>query len=290
MGIVIERGGSAGRPCIEGTEALKVSAAGEARVARNVPEETPVALVYDGTTHAVMMASPIDLADFAVGFSLTEGIVRRAAEIGSLEIVEHASGIELRMWLVAEAGMAQSRRRRALVGPTACGLCGIESLESAVRQPQRVDADLVVSAADIRSAMEGLVPLQALNQMTGAVHGAAFWQPGRGVVLIREDVGRHNALDKLAGAMVREGLAAETGVAVLTSRVSVEMVQKAAALGVPVVAAVSAPTALAIRTAEAAGITLIAVARRDAFEIFTHPNRIAGAFRSGVTEHHHHVD
>ncbi len=261
---------------------LKLTASNAAHSPRNVAEEVPVALVYDGSTHAVMMASPIDLADFALGFSLTEGIVRSAAQIQSLDIVEHGCGIELRMWLVSEAGRSHRERRRALVGPTACGLCGIESLEQAVTAPPRVEAEAEWTADEIRAAVESLAPMQALNQMTGAVHGAAFWRPGEGLAVIREDVGRHNALDKLAGAMAREGIDAASGIVVLTSRVSVEMVQKAAAMGAAVIAAISAPTALAIRTADAAGITLVAVARRDAFEIFTHGDRIAAMPRAAT--------
>lgn len=244
----------------------------------------PVALVYDGSTHAVMMASPIDLTDFAYGFSLTEGIVEKREEIVSLDIVEHASGIELRMWLAPARGRCHGERRRAMIGPTGCGLCGIESLDDALARPPRVDSDHTVTAADIHAAMEALRPVQVLNQMTGAVHGAAFWQPGRGLVVIREDVGRHNALDKLAGALSAADVDVTRGIIVLTSRVSVEMIQKAGAIGAPIVSAISAPTALAVRTAKEAGITLVAIARRDAFEVFTHADRIAGPLRNAVLE------
>lgn len=260
---------------LQGAMPLKVTAGGTALAARSVAEETPVALVYDGSTHAVMMASPIDLADFALGFSLTEGVISRPEQIASLDIVEHGCGIELRMWLAADVGRAHAQRRRAMVGPTACGLCGIESLEGALKSPRRIDAEVLWSPRQVRAAVQSLTPMQALNQMTGAVHGAAFWRPEGGLIRIREDVGRHNALDKLAGALARDGLDPSHGIVVLTSRVSVEMVQKAAAMGAAVIAAISAPTALAVRTAEAAGITLVAVARRDAFEIFTQSHRIA---------------
>lgn len=268
---------------------LRVAGQKTTAMDRWLAEEVPVALVYNGSTHAVMMATPIDLADFAVGFSLTEGIVDRAQEIESLDIVEHDAGAELRMWLAADPSRSHTERRRALIGPTGCGLCGIESLAEAVPRPRAVSSGCTVRAEDIRDAVAGLRPLQVLNQLTGAMHGAAFWQRDTGLRLIREDVGRHNALDKLAGALDREAVDAASGIVVLTSRVSVEMVQKAAAIGATIIAAVSAPTALAIRTAEAAGITLIGVARHDAFEVFTHAHRIAvrdaDATRLEITAH-----
>lgn len=255
--------------------ALRVAQDHTDETARVIPEETPVALVYDGATHAVMMATPADLDDFAIGFSLTEGIIRQTADLKSLELEEHGDGLELRMWLGSGVGAAQAKRRRAIAGPTGCGLCGVESLEVAVAKPVRVTSDAVFTAADVRSALASLEPAQALNIETRAVHGAGFWTKSRGLVALREDVGRHNALDKLVGAVHRQGVDAHSGIVVLTSRVSVEMVQKAAVLGAPVIVAVSAPTSLAIRTAQAANITLVAVARRDAFEIFTGRQRIA---------------
>lgn len=257
--------------------ALRVAQDQAAETARVIPVETPVALVYDGATHAVMMATPADLDDFAIGFSLTEGIIQRTSDLKSLEIAEHANGVELRMWLDAGLGVERAKRRRAIAGPTGCGLCGVESLEAAATPPPRVCADAKFSAADIRSALASLEPAQTLNLETRAVHGAGFWSKARGLVALREDVGRHNALDKLVGAVHRLGAESQSGIVVLTSRVSVEMVQKTAMMGAPVIVAVSAPTSLAIETAKAANITLIAVARRDAFEIFTGGQRIAAA-------------
>jgi FdhD protein len=241
---------------------------------RIIPEETAVAFTYEGGSYAVMMATPQNLEDFALGFSLTEGLVASPADIRQLDVVEHDAGIELRMWLAEPRAAALSERRRHLAGPTGCGLCGIESLDEAVRPAQRVREGGVFTPAEIMRALEALAPRQELNRQTRAVHAAAFWRPDAGLVAVREDVGRHNALDKLAGALFRDRVPGHNGIVLLTSRVSVEMVQKTAAVGAPLIVAVSAPTALAVRTAEAAGITLVGVARSDGFEVFTHPRRI----------------
>ncbi|WP_108522635.1 formate dehydrogenase accessory sulfurtransferase FdhD [Bradyrhizobium algeriense] len=242
---------------------------------RLIPEETALALTYNGGTYAVMMGTPEDLSDFAIGFSLSEGIVQSADEIETLEIVELDDGIELRMWLAPAKAQSIGERRRHIAGPTGCGICGVESIAEAVRPAAIVPDGRAFSPHEIMKAMAVLTPLQEINHQTHAVHAAAFWTPGRGIIALREDVGRHNALDKLAGALARDKVAAGDGVVLLTSRVSVEMVQKTAAIGAPLMVAVSAPTALAVRIADAAGITLAAIARSDGFEIFTHPERIA---------------
>jgi FdhD protein len=241
---------------------------------RAVPEETAVAFTYNGTSYAVMMATPRDLEDFAFGFSLTEGIVSSVDEIETLDIIENEFGVELRMWLAVPRQAELSARRRHLAGPTGCGLCGIESLDEACRPPPMVPTGERFSPQEIMQAVDSIATAQPLNRETRAMHGAAFWQSARGLVAMREDVGRHNALDKLGGALARGRFTARSGAVLLTSRVSVEMVQKTAFIGVPLIVAVSAPTALAVRTAEAAGITLAAIARGDGFEIFTHPHRI----------------
>lgn len=241
---------------------------------RCVAEEMAVALTFGGSTNAVMMATPADLEDFGIGFALTEGIIAQADEVASIEIVESSLGVEVQMWLDRRRTDELSARRRAMVGPVGCGLCGIESLEQACPTPPHVLSEATFRARDLLNAMSALAPLQELNQKTRSVHAAAFWQPRDGVGLIREDVGRHNALDKLAGALMRENMSRAGGAILLTSRVSVEMVQKTARIGAPVLVAVSAPTTLAIETADQAGITLIAIARADGYEIFTHPNRL----------------
>ena len=244
---------------------------------RAIPEETAVAFTFNTASYAVMMATPQDLEDFAFGFSLTEGVVSSCDAIESVELVEEDIGIELRIWLKAPHAAEFLGRRRKMAGPTGCGLCGIESLVEAMRPPPKVREGLVVTPDQIMTAIECLFPLQVLNRESRAVHAAGFWAQNRGLAAVREDVGRHNALDKLAGALVRERTKADQGIVLLTSRVSVEMVQKSAAIGAPIIVAISAPTALAVRMADAAGITLAAIARKDGFEVFTHAHRVTGA-------------
>lgn len=274
------------RPALIVTSRLARRATGTAVADRTVPEETPVAFSYAGTTHAVMMGSPADLEDFALGFSLTEGIIASPDEIEAIEIEDMGPGIDIQIRLRDKANTRFEARRRRLAGPVGCGLCGIESIEEAMRSVRAVGAAaLRLSAEDIVSSVKLLSRKQPFHAKTGAVHAAGFYVPGKSsqgeVVLAREDVGRHNALDKLAGALAKAGIDGASGVVVVTSRVSVEMVQKTAAIGSPAIIAVSAPTALAIRTAEAAGMTLAALVRGDEFDIFTHPERVA----IGVPDH-----
>ncbi len=248
---------------------------GAASAARMVPEEVPVAFSYGGTTHAVMMATPADLEDFALGFSLTEGIVAAPDEIEAVVVEEAGEGIDIQITLAGEPGARFAARRRHLAGPVGCGLCGIESIEEALHQVRNVGAAaLTLSAGDITRSVRQLATWQTLHAQTGAVHAAGFYVPGSGILTAREDVGRHNALDKLAGALARAGVDGATGAVVVTSRVSVEMVQKAAAIGAPAILAVSAPTALAIRTAGEAGMMLVALVRGDEFDVFTHARRL----------------
>jgi FdhD protein len=242
---------------------------------RSIPEETAVAVTYNGGTYAVMMTTPQDLEDFALGFSLSEGVINSATDIDSLDVVHLDDSVELRMWLTRQRADRLRERRRRMAGPTGCGLCGIESIAEAMRPTANISHGRQFSPQQIMVAMEGLPSRQKLNIETRAVHAAAFWNVSRGIVALREDVGRHNALDKLSGALALASIAAREGIVLLTSRVSVEMVQKTAAIGAPVMVSVSAPTALAVRVADAAGITLAAIARADGFEVFTHPCRIS---------------
>jgi FdhD protein len=240
---------------------------------RTLAEEVPVAFSYDGATHAVLMATPDNLEDLALGFSYTEGIITAAAEIAELAVVSVADGIVLRMWLRGDRSDAFAARRRRFVGPAGCGMCGLESLAEANRAIPMARRDLQVSRRDIAEAVAALPARQQLNMQTRAVHAAAFWRPDQSLVL-REDVGRHNALDKLSGALLRRGWSAAEGVIVLSSRISIELVQKTGMMGAAIIVGVSAPTALAVRTAESTGLTLVGIAREDGFEVFTHPERI----------------
>lgn len=250
---------------------------------RIVPEEVPVAFSYGGSTHAVMMATPADLIDFAYGFSLAEEIVTSAEDILEVDLVEAGRGIDVQIMLKDTTADALVARRRRMAGPVGCGLCGIESIEQATRAVAKVkDPSARLMPRQISEAIRLLGDGQSLNRETRAVHGAGFYRPENGIVAVREDVGRHNALDKLSGAILRSGRPATDGIVVVTSRLSVEMVQKTALLGCPVLVAISAPTALAIETAEEAGISLIGIARGDEFEVFTRPDRLASGENSHV--------
>ncbi|WFE76811.1 formate dehydrogenase accessory sulfurtransferase FdhD [Roseinatronobacter sp. S2] len=242
---------------------------------RTLPDEVPVALVFDGTTLAVMMASPADIHDLAIGFALSEGIIATAGDVQDFEVAEHPTGLEARLWLRADRSEALQARRRFMAGPVGCGLCGIDSLEQASRPlPHVPDTGLRLTRKAVACAGDGLAARQPLRDQTGATHAAGFMARDGRIVLAREDVGRHNALDKLIGAMARAGLDAGQGAFIMTSRLSVELVQKCAIAGCPVLVSVSAPTAAALRLAEGAGITIAAFARGGGFDIYAHPARI----------------
>ena len=244
---------------------------------RALAEECPVAMVFDGGTQAVMMATPRDLEDFARGFAKTEGFIASDADIREIEIVRHEAGegIEARLWLDAAQSQALQARRRSMMGPVGCGLCGIDSLAQAMRDIALLPHDLApLPLTPLLGAAEALRGHQPLHDETHAVHAAGFFHPSQGIVLAREDVGRHNALDKLIGAMGAAHIDPTAGAIVITSRVSVEMVQKTVIAGAPVLIAVSAPTALALDVADQAGLCVVALARKGQFEIFTHPERI----------------
>jgi FdhD protein len=239
-----------------------------------VAEEMPVALVYHGVPHVVMLATPADLEDYAVGFTLSEGLVAHAEEIRGVEVVRGEESAEVRISVAWERFSALLDRRRNLTGRSGCGLCGQETVEQAVRAVKPVGPGPRLSATELHEAITQLAGLQPLNARTGSVHAAAWVVPGKGIQVVREDVGRHNALDKTIGALVRSGLDPASGAILLTSRASFEMVQKSAAVGVAFVAAFSAPTAFAVRLAERAGLTLVAFAREHQHVVYAHPWRL----------------
>ena len=260
-----------GRPAaVVGVRAGKVFAATDW-----VADEVAVALEYNGISHAVMMATPTDLEDFARGFSLTEGIVDTVDQIRDIELVESPQGHTLQIEIAAACFARLKDRRRNLTGRTGCGLCGTDSLAHAVRRPAPVSAPatpFVIAA--VARALAALRSQQHLLDATGATHAAAWCHADGRIALVREDVGRHNALDKLVGALQVAKLDAPSGFIVVTSRASFEMVQKAACAGVALLAAISGVTALAIDVAQAAGITLVGFARGDNASVYSHPEQI----------------
>ena len=252
------------------THATRISFAGEvAAVERALPIEVAVGIVYAPTPYAVMMASPIDLEDFAYGFSLTEGVIDSAHDIRSVEVEREDRGYRLIITLGADKLRAQFARTRNMSGRTGCGVCGIEDINALPFAPQRPrrGAPLALSAA--RRAIHSLDGRLPLGDLTRATHAAAWCDHTGAILHIREDVGRHNALDKLIGALMRSGVDAASGFIVITSRCSFEMVEKTAAFGARAIVAVSAPTSLALERAQTHGMTLLAVARADGALLFT---------------------
>jgi FdhD protein len=240
-----------------------------------IAEEVPVALRYNGEPHVVMMATPADLEDFARGFSVTEDIVASIADIGGLRVSDAGDGgLSIDIAIPDAAAETLRARKRNLQGRTGCGLCGAEQLEDAIRTPRRVPAGVTVSRRAIRRALEALRGQQPLNAATGATHAAAWATPDGLLCAVREDVGRHNALDKLIGHLLSSGIDRARGFCVITSRASYEMVLKAAAVGMPIVVAISAPTAYAVRIADEAGLTLVGFARNDRHTVYACPGRI----------------
>ena len=239
-----------------------------------VAEEMPVALVYHGVPHVVMMATPADLEDYAVGFTLSEGLVAHPDEIRGVEVTVGDEAAEVRITVAWERFSALLDRRRNLTGRSGCGLCGQETVEAAVREVKAVGTGVRLTTAELHEAIAHLADLQPINARTGSIHAAAWLVPGKGIQLVREDVGRHNALDKTIGGLVRSGADPAGGALLLTSRASFEMVQKSMAVGVAFVVAFSAPTAFAVRLAERAGLTLVAFAREHQHVVYTHPWRL----------------
>lgn len=245
------------------------------RVADQVAEEVPVALVFNGVPHVVMLATPANLEDLAVGFTLSESIVASPGEILSVEANTRDDGtLEVRIGITAAKLSELLRRQRNMTGRTGCGLCGAQTVEDAIRQPAPVQGGVSVDAKSLHDALRDLRDRQEINLRTGSVHAAAWVTPDSGIKLVREDVGRHNALDKVIGAVVRAGGNFKYGYFVVTSRASYEMVQKAVTVGGTLLAAVSAPTAFAIRMAESSGLTLIGFAREHQHVVYAHPSRL----------------
>lgn len=239
-----------------------------------VAEEVPVALEYNGVSHAVMLASPHDLDDFAIGFSLSEGIIDEASNIYDIELEEQADGITLKLTLSSRHFFNLKQHRRTLAGRTGCGLCGAESLEQVCRQPPPVSGHGRFAASTVLDALGTMSANQELMHLTGATHAAGWMDQHGCVTLVREDVGRHNALDKLIGALARSGADTGRGAALITSRASYEMVAKSAAAGIGLLAAISAPTGLAIRLAQSCNLTLAGFARDRQLVVYSHPERL----------------
>lgn len=239
-----------------------------------IAEEVPISLIYNGMPHVVMLATPTNLEEFALGFSITEGIIKSQKELLSVRIYNRSNGIEVQLKIPDHRFQCMTDKGRNLTGRTGCGLCGASTLKQAIRQPKPVNGELTLSAEDLHAALTDISNHQKLNQITGAVHAAAWAVPGQGIISIREDVGRHNALDKLIGFLLRNDKDLSTGFVIVTSRASYEMVQKTAWIGITLLAAISAPTGLAIRLANETGLTLIGFARDDQHVIYTHPQRL----------------
>jgi FdhD protein len=286
----------------EGAQSLPVTGirGGKAFAAQDwVADEVPVALEFNGIAHAVMLATPLDLEDFALGFSLSEGILNSADELFSVDEHASAAGITLQLRVAGAAFDRLKNRRRAMTGRTGCGLCGVESLAQVQRELNGPTAELLntnnpsraaITHGAIGRAMAQLVSLQTLQQATGAVHAAAWCSPQGDVQWLREDVGRHNALDKLIGALAHNDIAAATGFIAITSRASFEMVQKAAIAGAPLLAAVSAPTSLAVSTAQRLGLAVVGFARQGDLVVYAHPERITLPVASTLSAKHAHAD
>jgi FdhD protein len=253
-------------------------------ISRAAPEETAVGISYDSEPYAVLMATPADVADLALGFTVSERIAQ-AGEVLEVRVSEHDEGLVADVLLsTAGAARARDRRRRNMEGRSSCGLCGVQSPEDALRALPALPDGPTVTRAAIQSALAALEDLQALGAATRATHAAAWAAADGRILLVREDVGRHNALDKLIGAALKAGLDPASAFVIVTSRCSYEMVEKTVLAGVRILVAISAPTALAVRKAEGANLTLIALARRDGHAVFAGHQRVvdAAADRQGA--------
>lgn len=240
-----------------------------------IASEVPVALSYNGEAHVVMLATPMDLEDFALGFSLSEAIIATPDELEAITMHERLEGIEIDLRVPDLRAEAVAMRQRNLSGHSSCGLCGTQRLEDVLRVPAKVASGIRIGSDALHRALQSLVAAQPLNRLTGATHAAAWADVHGALQCAREDVGRHNALDKLIGAITRTQVDVGQGFLLLTSRASYEMVQKTASAGIGVIAAVSAPTALAVQLADTCGVTLIGFARDARHVVYTQSHRIA---------------
>jgi FdhD protein len=243
-------------------------------VVDHVAEEWPIALVYHNVPHVVMLATPSNLEDFAYGFTLSEELVAKPDEIREVEVTQGAEAIDVKVTVAWERFTELLHRRRNLTGRTGCGLCGAETAEDAIRQLGQVGPGTPTTTEELHASIEQLGTMQPINARTGSVHAAAWVIPGKGIQFVREDVGRHNALDKAIGALVRQKMDVSAGYMLVTSRASYEMVQKCATVGISMLAAFSAPTAFAVRLAKKTGLTLVAFARRDRHVVYANPERL----------------
>ena len=240
----------------------------------DIAEEVPIAFVYNGISHAVMLASPSDFEDFALGFSIAEGIVENKSDVYGIEIIHQTNGIELQIDIASACFQSLKDKRRNLLGRTGCGLCGAENLDQALRLPEKKIAHLLtISESAMIKALQSIEASQTLQKKTGATHACAWVNEGGEIQIVREDVGRHNALDKLIGAIKRRDMT-EQGFVITTSRASYEMVQKTVMLGASMLIAISAPTGLAIRSALKYGVCLIGFARAPEYVIYTFAERV----------------
>ena len=241
-----------------------------------IVEETPVAIVYNGIPHVVMMATPQDLEDFTLGFSITEELIRTPSDLERIEVVRYSGGIEIQATVSPACEEVIAGRTRRLTGRTGCGICGADSVAAVLKTLHRVEHATAVPASSIQRAVDSLVSHQTLNAEAGAVHAAGWAALDGQIRVAREDVGRHNALDKVIGALLKAGADPKDGFVVVTSRASFEMVQKATVLGAPLLVAISGPTGLAVRVAQQSGLTLVGFARRGGYTVYTHPERLTG--------------
>lgn len=273
-GVALMRGIDAGAETLAKVSVLRCREGARSHSADLLAVEVPVALEFNGISHVVMLASPKDLEDFALGFSLTEGIIAQASELYEAEVEERDDGLLVHLQIASERFAKLKERRRNMTGRTGCGLCGTEALDQVRRVVTPVSHQHTFTGNQLLAGMREMQTQQPLQQQSGATHAAAWMDAQGQVVMVREDVGRHNALDKLIGALVAKGADLSTGALLITSRASYEMVQKAAVMNIGLVAAISAPTSLAVSLAESAGVTLLGFMRDHSYVIYTHSKRL----------------